>query len=215
MPTRRWKSSRVLNAAGAAGVLLLLLAAGTLAVLGYEWFSRGRLSPSGGWYFAREKIIPVPLFRQSDDRWRHDLLGDTPGTLGAEGCAISSIAMVFGYYGIDTDPQRLNGFLTKHGGYTPEGWVYWEKAALLAPDRVRHVYENLPSHYLIDSNLWRNNPVIIRLRLPGGITHFVVIAGKRGFDYLIRDPGAGAGKGVYPLKEIGSKIEALRFYQKL
>ena len=56
--------------------------------------------------------------------------------------------------------------------------------------------------------------MIVRVRLSSGITHFVVIVGKDGFDYLIRDPGAGAAKGVYPLRELGSDIEALRFYQK-
>ena len=48
-----------------------------------------------------------------------------------------------------------------------------------------------------------------------GITHFVVIAGKDGFDYLVRDPGAGSAKGLYPLRELGSDIEALRFYQPI
>ena len=67
----------------------------------------------------------------------------------------------------------------------------------------------------IDSNLARGNPVIVRVRLRNGITHFVVIAGKDGFDYLVRDPGAGAAKGFYPLRDLGSDIEALRFYQPL
>jgi hypothetical protein len=53
------------------------------------------------------------------------------------------------------------------------------------------------------------------VRFPSGITHFVVIAGKDGFDYLIRDPGAGASKGLYPLRELGSNIEALRYYERL
>ena len=43
----------------------------------------------------------------------------------------------------------------------------------------------------------------------------MVIAGKDGFDYLVRDPGAGAAKGFYPLRELNSDIEALRFYQPL
>ena len=86
----------------------------------------------------------------------------------------------------------------------------------MAPDRVKHVYEDLPTYRLIDWNLCRGNPVIVRLRYPSGSpTHFVVIAGKEGYDYLIRDPGAGAGKGLYPLKEFGSPIEALRFYQRI
>jgi hypothetical protein len=67
---------------------------------------------------------------------------------------------------------------------------------------------------LIDTNLDHGNPVIVRLRVPSRTTHFVVIAGKDGYDYLTRDPGAGAAKGLYPLREFGSKIEALRFYAK-
>ena len=62
----------------------------------------------------------------------------------------------------------------------------------------------------------RGNPVIVRLRFPSGVTHFVVVMGKDGFEYLIRDPSsAGLRKGVYPLREIGSDVEALRFYEKL
>ena len=74
-------------------------------------------------------------------------------------------------------------------------------------------YEDLPCYYLIDRNLLDRNPVIARLRYRNGITHFVVICGKEGFDYLIRDPGRGGEKGVYPLKEFGSAIEAIRFYR--
>src|SRR5205814_7812568 len=92
---------------------------------------------------------------------------------------------------------------------------YWDRAAWGAPDRVRQVYEDLPSFQLIDSNLAGGNPVIVRVRLANGITHFVVIAGKDGFDYLVRDPGGGAAKGFYPLRELHSDIEALRFYQLL
>jgi len=35
------------------------------------------------------------------------------------------------------------------------------------------------------------------------------------FDYLVRDPGGGAAKGFYPLHQLNSDIEALRFYQPL
>jgi len=159
----------------------------------------------------------VPLFRQGDERWSDDPLGGIPdnGTLGGQGCAVAAAAMVLKFYGIDTDPQQLNWFLTSVDGYTERGWVYWERAAWLSPNRVRHVYEDLPSFWLIDSNLARGNPVIVRVRLGGGVTHFVVVAGKDGFDYLVRDPGAGAAKGFYPLRELHSDIEALRFYEPL
>lgn len=122
--------------------------------------------------------------------------------------------MVLAYYGADVDPGRLNAFLLAAGGYTERGWIRWEAAAAVAPDRVRFCYEDLPSHFLIDTNLLRGNPLIVRLRYPNGVTHFMVIVGKRGFDYLVRDPGWGAAKGVYPLREFGSRIEALRFYAR-
>ena len=159
----------------------------------------------------------MPSFRQADETWGRDALGGVPqnGTLGSAGCAVAAAAMVFRCYGIDTDPQQLNWFLTDKGGYTEQGWLYWERAAWWAPDRVQHVYEDLPSYALIDSNLARGNPVIVRVRFASGTTHFVVIAGKDGFDYLIRDPGAGAAKRLYPLRELGSDIEALRFYKPL
>ena len=196
-------------------LILFLIAAGAGLYIDWNW--KRPLSPRGGRYFFHRVELPVPSFRQSDERWSDDPLGGVPdnGTLGGQGCAVAAAAMVFKFYGIETDPQQLNWFLTAVDGYTDHGWLYWDRAAWWAPDRVRHVYEDLPSYQLIDSNLANGNPVIVRVRLANGITHFVVIAGKDGFDYLVRDPGGGAAKGFYPLRELNSAIEALRFYQPL
>lgn len=196
-------------------VVLVLVGAG--AALYVDWTWKRKLSPRGGRPFLSRVELPVPSFQQGDDKWRDDPLGGVPenGTLGGEGCAVAAAAMVFKFYGIDVDPQQLNWFLTATDGFTEQGWLYWDRAAWFAPDRVRHVYEDLPSFQLIDSNIAHGNPVIVRVRLASGITHFVVIAGKDGFDYLVRDPGAGSAKGLYPLRELGSDIEALRFYQSI
>lgn len=196
-------------------VVLVLLA--VVAGVQIDWNWKRPLAPRGGRYFFHRVELAVPSFRQGDERWSDDPLGGVPdnGTIGGQGCAVAAAAMVFKFYGIDTDPQQLNWFLTAVDGYTDRGWLYWDRAAWFAPGRVRHVYEDLPSYHLIDSNLARGNPVIIRVRLRNGVTHFVVIAGKDGFDYLVRDPGAGASKGLYPLRELGSNIEALRFYKPI
>ena len=206
------KSHRVVALFAIAAGFALLLTAITLAL---DWMLPRKLAPSGGLYFFARVELPVPQFRQGDSQWRDDYLGGTPGTLGAEGCAVTSAAMVLKGYGIDTDPQRLNWFLTTHEGYEGAGWIRWEKAAEFVPGQIEKAYEDLPSFWLIDSNLLRGNPCIVRLRFPSGTTHFVVIVGKLGFDYLIRDPGAGSAKGVYPLRELTRQIEALRFYRRL
>ena len=172
------------------------------------------ISSSGGRYFLHRVVIPVPVFTQNDPRWTFELLGPTFDTLGQSGCAVTSAAMVLSSYGVDTDPDRLNQYLTTHGGYTDNGWLYWEKAAEVAPGgQVEKAYEDLPSYTLIDQNLMAGNPVIIRLTLPNGTTHFVVIVGKQGWDYLVQDPARSPTWGVYPLRELTSRIEALRFFR--
>jgi len=172
------------------------------------------IGSSGGRYFIHHTVIPVPIFTQDDPRWTFELLGPTYQTVGQSGCAITSAAMVLAAYGVDTDPRRLNQYLTTHAGYTDNGWVYWEKAAEIAPaDQVEKAYEDLPSYALIDQNLLKGNPVIIRLTLQNGTTHFVVIVGKQGWDYLIQDPARSPSWGIYPLKELTSRIEALRFFR--
>lgn len=199
--------------------LLALFAFGATAVFWFsKWMEKRPLPSSGGLYIPGEILIAGPHFLQSDPKWGRDILGRTKDSVAGAGCAVTSAAMILAGYGIDTDPGRLNSFLNATpGGYTSEGWIYWEKAAEVAPDLLPKLlphYEDQPSFCLIDCNLLQGNPVIVRLRYPGGITHFLVICGKRGWDYLVRDPGRGGIRGVYPLKDFGGPIEALRFYRK-
>jgi len=200
-----------------SGVYLLAGTAAVVVVLSAWFYYVGirKIPSTGGLYFFSRLVLPVQRFAQNDPRWADDELGTAPSTMGEEGCAVSSAAMVLAFYGQDVDPGRLNAFLTNCGGYTPEGWLYWEKAADFHPGLARHAYEDLPSYFLIDSNLERGNPVIVRVHLPNGITHFVVITGKDGFDYLIQDPASGGVNGIYPLRKLAPEIEALRFYERL
>jgi hypothetical protein len=195
---------------------LLLLA--LFAVILSLWFYPHQLTGHGGFPVPGEIMIPVPQFFQDDPGWKEDPLGATAGTLGGQGCAVTSAAMVLKFYGMDIDPRKLNHFLSDHGGYEGEGWIRWESAAEYSPGLVEKAYEGMPSYGLIDWNLLRGNPVIVRVRLPNGITHFVVIVGKRGLDYLILNPaGWGEQEGglVTPLSGLGVPVEALRFYRRL
>jgi len=199
-------------------LLTLLVALGAAGLATWRWAegwtaTASPIEPRGGLWFPFTVLHDVPHFAQADDRWADDPLGPTKNSLGSEGCAVASAAMVLASYGADLDPGRLNTFLQTNAGYTDRGWLYWEKASEYPPVVARHVYEDDASHFLIDWNLLRGNPVIVRLRYPNGITHFVVIVGKHGYEYLIRDPGAGYRRGLYDLSEFGSPIEALRFYE--
>jgi hypothetical protein len=193
-----------------AALIFVALFFGVPAYFGWKHV----ISSSGGRYFVYRVVLPVPEFSQEDPRWTYELLGPTYQTVGQTGCAITSAAMVLASYGVNTDPNQLNQFLTTHDGYTQNGWLYWEKAADIAPfGQVEKAYEDLPSYALIDQNLLAGNPVIIRLTLQNGTTHFVVVVGKQGWDYLVQDPARSASWGAYPLKDLTDKIEALRFFR--
>jgi hypothetical protein len=201
-----------------AVLLVAVLAAG--ASTAWRWAEAWTatttpLTPEGGLYFPTTVLNDVPHFAQADQRWGQSQLAGGSTTLGAEGCAVASAAMVLASYGAEVDPGTLNQFLRGNGGFTRQGWLYWEKAAEFPDASAEHIYEAEASHFLIDWNLLRGNPVIVRLRYPNGITHFVVIVGKQGYEYLIRDPGGRYQDGLYFLSEFGSPIEALRFYRQL
>ena len=199
----------------------ILLASLTLLVLAGWcglWILPRPIPTSGGLYFPAKVLIDGPHFLQGDPRWADDHLGATPDSLRDVGCAVASAAMALSTHGVATNPGTLNAFLQKtEGGYTPEGWIYWEKAAEIDPSKTNQLlphYEDLPSFFLMDWNLLRGNPVIARVRYPSGITHFVLVCGKEGFDYLVRDPGEGGEAGITRLSDFPGPVEALRFYQK-
>jgi len=197
-------------------VLSVILLAG--AVFFFSWTRLGPLQPTGGLPIPFRLAIPVPHFAQADPKWASDNLGPTSNSLGAEGCAVASAAMVLASYGARTDPGQLNTFLQQYpNGYTDRGWIYWESAAEIDPELASKAlphYEDDASYFLIDVNLLRGNPVIVRVRQPSGMTHFMVICGKEGLEYLVLDPALPPGSRPYRLSQYGSPIEALRFYRK-
>jgi hypothetical protein len=199
-------------------LLVALIATGAVGWWAAGWMHKGPVDTRGGLYFPTKKVLPAPHFRQADPTWGNDLLGATDSTLAAEGCAVASAAMSLAARGMDIDPARLNAFLTElPGGYTPRGWIYWEKAAEFDPEMAASLlphYEDDPSYFLIDWNLLHGNPVIARVRYPSGMTHFVLIIGKTGFDYLIHDPARPADESPSMLKEFAGPVEALRFYKR-
>lgn len=168
------------------------------------------IQPHGGATFPERMELPVEMMAQDDGRWASDPLGHTSGTIASEGCAIASAAMALKFHGAPTDPGALNRALTATpGGFTTNGWLYWEKAAAVARAPVVHAYEGSPRYRLIDRNLARSNPVIARIRMPSATTHFVVICGKEENRYLIRDPG---GRRAYHLSDLQGPLEAIRYY---
>ena len=116
----------------AALVVLLVFAGASL------WWWPHQIGACGGIPVPGEIVISVPQFFQGDPRWANDPLGDTPRTLGGEGCAVASASMLLSHYGMDVDPGHLNVFLKQHNGYEGAGWLRWESRDRSSQAAQRH-----------------------------------------------------------------------------
>ncbi len=171
------------------------------------------IPPRGGRSFDSDLQLAVPEFFQHDARWAEDLLGHHDVTnLRQEGCAVTCAAMVLSYFGVDTDPSLLNRFLRERGGFQERGILRWAVAAQLAPEKVRLAHAGPASHEALDAALEAGRPPIVRGRFADGRPHFLVVVGKQGENYQVRDPGVAGLNGIYPLEDFGSPIEAVRIY---
>jgi hypothetical protein len=167
----------------------------------------GPVATRGGRFFAQRLELPVSDFAQDDPRWGPEHLGPTSDTLAEEGCTLTSVVMVLNFYGIPCDPSVMNRFLVRHGGFDDEGLLDFERVTAFAPNRIRLAYQGSPSHESLDRNLVRGHPVIVQLTLYNGDRHFVVVMGKEGYDYLVRDPAAYPESSLVKLTCLASHIE--------
>lgn len=144
------------------------------------------LATVGSGAAATEKL-DVPSYLQTDSRWSSDIMGQ-PGncgaTLGSAGCAVTSTAMVFKYYGVQTDPKDLNNWLRENNGYS-SCLIKWSKAAEMTGGGVKYVTMKYnPTEDSIISYLSSGVPLIADLN-----GHFEVITGYAGSSYYyVNDP---------------------------
>lgn len=140
--------------------------------------------------------LAVPEFSQVDPIWtkiEYDSANtwspENP-TIGRWGCALTSAAMVFRYFGLDKlpdgqllTPVSLNTWLNSQtDGYVDFGWLNWRALTRLSQQikdtwqtsALEFTFENRPAEHLewLQIQLWRNVPVI--LAQPD---HFVVANG--------------------------------------
>jgi uncharacterized protein YvpB len=157
-------------------------------------------------------ILPVVLFKQWDPKWAKDKIGGSSEQILYVGCTLCSTAMVFDYFGVETTPKKLNNYLRANNGYTNNGWLRWYNAAEYTKGEVGVNYIGGPDHSVIEENLKNKIPVIVKIVLPGGIQHWVVIVGKNKDGYLVNDP-LGTEKTAVPLSTLGEKIISMRIFK--
>jgi hypothetical protein len=128
----------------------------------------------------------VPIFSQNDPAWRHHVMQTWGDTIGDFGCALTSTAMILAYYGIDTDPARLNQCL---GDYAE--LIHWGQVPPCADALVNYHTRHDFSWDILDRMLAENRPAIIGMVRGQTGMHFVVVTaggGGNAAHYAVTDP---------------------------
>ena len=191
-----------------------------LLVVAAWWFLPGRRSEVR---LAAVTMEPVPheperadvgpIYLQTDPRWADDAIGGSRESLKRVGCTVCSVSMALAHHGIDLDPGELNRRLKEVDGYTLRGWLKWDAVRQVTDGRVRVELPPNPTHDTIDDALAAGDPVIVKVILQSGIQHRVLVVGREGNEYLMKDP-LGDGRNLQPLSTIGSEIHAVRIVSK-
>jgi len=146
---------------------------------------------STSWYFS-----------QQDPRWANKTIGFSNSSIRKYGCAVSCVAMVFKYYGIDIDPGRLakQRIFYRDLISWPSHWRFLDlQDTCDDPNRIvchRYLGLNKTDWKIIDREIAAGHPVIVFIRANGREAgHYVVIHSKdsRG-KYIVHDPIRWAGK---------------------
>ena len=133
---------------------------------------------------------------QQDPQWKQDILGfgDPGDTIGYVGCALTSVAMLLSGHGYAETPKTLNQKLKNVSGFVSAG-IRWGAVSQIYPNVTLKAFipcstSDAPLAQ-IDAAIAAGQPAIVQVdRSPAdGIqTHWVVLYGKKGDDYLMLDP---------------------------
>ena len=150
-----------------------------------------------------------PYYLQTDESWAQDTVGGSQEPLSSVGCTVCCVSMAFAQCGQQIDPGTLNAKLKATGGYTERGWLRWSAASLAVGNAVKLEVTSRPSHELIDSSLQRGVPVIAKILLRESVQHWVLIVGKDGEQYLVKNP-LDDRKRIQILSTLSERIQSIR-----
>jgi hypothetical protein len=173
--------------------LLTLVVVVVVVIIGWLWRRpEVKWAPSSGGADLSVQLPDRVHYQQGDPRWSDDTLGaiENNGSLGGYGCTVASVAMAMTNLGHPTDPGKLNADLAAGGGFTKRGWLMWDKISNLTNGALRAEVYDAPSLEAMDACLMRGDYPIVKFMIGIGkvMPHWVVLVGKQGKTYLIRDP---------------------------
>jgi len=148
----------------------------------------------------------IVFYRQDDERWAAETMGDSMYTLAESGCLVSCIASAVTMMGDEETPYTLNEIFSQKNVFDAEGNLLWDSlrnTGEYGADVFKDVTDELLANLLKDGKY-----PIIRVRMHGlGNFHYVLIVKAEAGEYYCMDP---LQDGPVPLSQYGNRVYAVR-----
>lgn len=154
-----------------------------------------------------------PYYLQTDPEWKDEAVGGSREPLANVGCTVCCVSMAFSQLGTPVDPKMLNAELKGRNGYTKSGLLKWDVAAAASGNAIAFDLPGKPSHAAIDAAVQSGNPVIAKILLWESVPHWVLIVGKEGDDYLVKNPLCQE-RTFQKLSAVSATIQAIRIARR-
>lgn len=136
------------------------------------------------------ELLPgeVITYRQDDETWAADLLGDSQFTMRSSGCLVTCIASAVSMEtGVEITPGALNDIFSENRVYDSEGNIQWA-----AIDEIEgysaEVFQEVSETEIAQCLAYGHYP-ILRVRMHGiGNFHYVLIVDIEDGKYICMDP---------------------------
>lgn len=203
---RRW------FAAALAVILLLGVVTGA-----FFWNRCRRMSPATVKATQENTATQPVFFRQKDDRWKADALGESAYHMADSGCLTCCVAAALQMQQIsvdglpeDADAGEVNRFFSEHGVYDGQGNLQWDVLEQVTGVSVLRQDAAELSEDALDGYLADGCFPIVRVKMPkSGSTHYVLLVGSKDGTYLCMDP-LQKKEQIVPLSEFRNQIYAVR-----
>ncbi len=188
-----------------AGAVIVLLVCIVIAVLGFMRlrFRGSIVVHAGEMISSNPKIV---FYRQDDEQWAAEAMGDSIYTLGKSGCLVSCIASAVTMAGDEKTPYDLNEMFSRQNVYDAEGNLLWDNLRNTG-EYEAEVFGSVTEE-LLTSLLKEGKYPIVRVRMYGlGNFHYVLIVKAEDGEYYCMDP---LRDGLAPLSLYGNRVYAVR-----
>ena len=156
----------------------------------------------------RKKLSNCLLsYRQNDDRWGADHLGESRYTMESSGCIVTSIATAISASDKARNPGSLNAYLSNDQVFDAEGNLLWGRLDEVEGFQVS-VYSDVANQHIEECLDEGHYPIVkIHRNTLTSYHHYIVIIGSKDGDYICMDP---LQDELTHLSDYGNKVYAIR-----